>query len=540
MKKWLIRAGIGLAVVFLVAMIAGIIAVRRFEPFILDGVKNYLSKRFDSEVEFQSLKVSFPMQSPWRVLKEGGKGGKARVRGSGLLLRHEGRRDLPPMFRMDEFVCDIDLHSVFNRPVLVEQVVIRGMEIHVPPKGQRPSLRGEKQPEPPPAKQLGPPSVIIQLVKLDGSKLVIEPKDPKKDPLVFDLQKLTLHPSKTGKVAMDYEATLTNAKPPGLIVSKGEFGPWHGEEPGESPLAGTYVFANADLGVFKGISGTLHSAGKFSGRLNYILVDGEARVPNFSLDMANHPINLVTKYHALVDGTNGNTVLDPVQARLGQSQFTCKGEVAKREGDTGKRILLDVDMRDARLEDVLFLAMKNERPFMKGPLKLVTQLEIPPGPGTIGQRLMLHKGTFQIIDAQFTGSTIQHKLDEFSRRGQGLSGEESPQEVPVRMKGAFDIAKGAIHFSTLTFEIPGALVNLAGTYAFMRDNIDFLGEVKLDAKVSQAVGGWKGALLKPVDPFFSKRGAGTYLPVKIQGSRSKPEFGMTKTSEVDARLQRTR
>lgn len=38
--------------------------------------------------------------------------------------------------------------------------------------------------------------------------------------------------------------------------------------------------------------------------------------------------------------------------------------------------------------------------------------------------------------------------------------------------------------------------------------------------------GWKSILLKPVDPFFSKHDAGTQLPVKIMGTRSKPLFGL--------------
>lgn len=38
--------------------------------------------------------------------------------------------------------------------------------------------------------------------------------------------------------------------------------------------------------------------------------------------------------------------------------------------------------------------------------------------------------------------------------------------------------------------------------------------------------GWKSILLKPVDPFFSKHGAGTELPFKITGTREAPHFGL--------------
>jgi hypothetical protein len=40
------------------------------------------------------------------------------------------------------------------------------------------------------------------------------------------------------------------------------------------------------------------------------------------------------------------------------------------------------------------------------------------------------------------------------------------------------------------------------------------------------VTGWKSILLKPVDPFFAKHGAGTELPVAITGNRANPQIGM--------------
>jgi hypothetical protein len=46
------------------------------------------------------------------------------------------------------------------------------------------------------------------------------------------------------------------------------------------------------------------------------------------------------------------------------------------------------------------------------------------------------------------------------------------------------------------------------------------------AKLSQMTTGWKSILLKPVDPFFSKHGAGTELPFKVTGTKSEPHFGL--------------
>jgi len=58
------------------------------------------------------------------------------------------------------------------------------------------------------------------------------------------------------------------------------------------------------------------------------------------------------------------------------------------------------------------------------------------------------------------------------------------------------------------------------------DTLDFHGALKLVAKVSQTMTGWKRWALKPVDPFFAKNGAGTFLPIKVVGNSHGPHFGL--------------
>ena len=81
--------------------------------------------------------------------------------------------------------------------------------------------------------------------------------------------------------------------PKGDIHAVGTFGPWNTETPGDSTVTGKYTFQHADLNTIKGIGGTLHSVGEFTGRLDRIEVHGTADVPNFSLDTANHPVPLL-------------------------------------------------------------------------------------------------------------------------------------------------------------------------------------------------------------------------------------------------------
>ena len=58
------------------------------------------------------------------------------------------------------------------------------------------------------------------------------------------------------------------------------------------------------------------------------------------------------------------------------------------------------------------------------------------------------------------------------------------------------------------------------------DNLDFHGALMLDARVSETQAGWKRWVLKAVDPFFSKRGAGTFLHIKVVGRARDPKFGL--------------
>jgi hypothetical protein len=67
---------------------------------------------------------------------------------------------------------------------------------------------------------------------------------------------------------------------------------------------------------------------------------------------------------------------------------------------------------------------------------------------------------------------------------------------------------------------------LKGTYGLEGGALDFAGTAKLEATVSQMVGGWKGLLLKPADRFFKKDGAGTEVPIHVSGTRTEPKFGI--------------
>jgi hypothetical protein len=396
------------------------------------------------------------------------------------------------------------------------------LQITTPPTQNQPT--GEQKSAPRAQSGDGLPAVIIEDVLADDTRLAVLPKDPAKAPLEFTIHKLKLK-TVGPHIPMDYEAELTNPKPPGKIESTGSFGPWVAQSPSDTPLSGKYIFRNADLGVFKGIAGVLDSTGDFRGTLDNVAVDGETRTPDFRLTGSGNQVPLETRFHAVVDGRNGDTLLDPVEAKLGNSHFTIKGGVIRREEKSGKAITMHAVCDQGRIEDMLRLAMKGPKPIMRGPASLDVKLEIPQGTGEFADRLRI-SGRFALREAHFTSPAVQEKLDAFSRRGQGQPNNTEIDEVKSDLKASFSLRDGLIQFSELQFTVPGAEVGLTGAYKFHSEKLDFHGALRLEAKVSQTMTGWKRWVLKPVDPFLSKEGAGTRLPIKVTGTREKPDFGL--------------
>jgi hypothetical protein len=74
--------------------------------------------------------------------------------------------------------------------------------------------------------------------------------------------------------------------------------------------------------------------------------------------------------------------------------------------------------------------------------------------------------------------------------------------------------------------MPGAEIDLKGKYGMEGGQLSFTGTAKTEATVSAMVGGWKGVLLKPANRFFEKDGAGTEVPIHVDGTREQPKFGV--------------
>jgi hypothetical protein len=500
MRKWLIVVS---ALLLLVGVIGFIWASVRLKPKLRERMITAIREQYHRDVELKELNIS--------VLP------RFSAEGVGLVIHQKDRPGLPPFIGVKRLTVHATLRGMLSEPLMIDSVVLEGLRINVPPK-----QHDSDKPKEPKREQ---PRLIINEVIADSTFLQILPKKEGKEPLTFDISKLTLHSAGTTK-PMRFRATLTNPKPPGDIQTTGEFGPWENDDPSLTPVSGNYTFQNADLSVFKGITGILSSEGAYQGVLERIEVDGTTDTPNFAIAVSGNTVHLKTQFHAIVDGTDGDTYLQPVNAQFGRSSLVARGGVYGKVGVKGKTVSLDVTVSNSRIEDLLRLTVKGDQPLMTGAIAFKTKFELPPGDQDISKKLYLNGG-FGIGSAQFTRLKLQEKIDDLSQRARGQVGNDAEDErVVSNLRGSFVLNHGLIKFPNLTFAMPGAAVQLEGSYGLDAEEIDFDGTLRTEAKVSQMTTGVKSFFLKIADPFFKKKGAGAVIPIKISGTRKEPKFGL--------------
>ena len=498
-----------LLIAIVVLGVVGQVMLQRAAPILKGRLIETLSTRFNSRVELDELDVS---------LVKG-----LEISGRGLRIFPEDEvvaaGATQPLIALGHFSFHAEWAGLLAEPMHVGTVHVRGMAIHIPPKEMRAQApKGQRH--------IGKIKIVVDEIVCDDSKLVIGTSKPDKDPKDFELSHVVMQ-NVGPNVPWDYNATLVNPIPKGDIQAKGTFGPWNNDSPGDSTVTGHYTFDHADLNTIKGIGGILSSVGEFTGQLDNIVVDGTTETLAFSLDTANHAMPLHTKFHAIVDGTNGDTYLQPVEARLGESAFTSRGAIINLKGK-GHIIDLDVNVPNGRIEDFLELAVKTKPVVMTGRLTMKTKLHIPPGDESVSKKIGL-MGDFTLRQIHFTNPEVEDKVDMLSLRAQGDPKDAKPgaEDVHSQMVGQFVLGNRKLSFSKLDYALPGATVTLTGEYSLDGDRFEFEGKMRTDAKVSQMVASkWKSILLKPVDPFFKKNGAGAEIPVKVSGTKSAPKFGL--------------
>jgi AsmA-like C-terminal region len=481
----------------------------RATPHVREQIVGALNARFENEVALESLQVSvFP---------------RPEVTGAGLAVRWEGPTDVPPLIRIGTFSSSAGVLGLLGTPLRLRDVTLERLDIHIPPGGMRRAGNGAER-----AKSRdehgGLPRLTIGEIVSHAARLEIASKEPGKLPRLFEIA--DLHILGYGRQdGADFRATLTNPTPRGHIETRGRFGPWQAVEPRTTPVRGEYTFAQANMDTIKGLGGTLSSRGTYKGVLERIEVTGETDTPDFSLDIAGNPVPLTTRFRAIVDGTNGNTYLEQVDARLLESHIHAKGAVVRAADVKGRHVTLDIRIDQARLEDLLKLAVRSAKPLLTGAVKVNTKFVLPAGDEDVIRKLRLD-GEFTLNEARFSSFDVQKRINLLSQKGKGEDAPVDGPSVVSQLNGRFELRDAALSFSRLTFAVPGAEVQLAGTYDLARETLDFTGNLLLDASLSETTSGMKAVAATLAQPFFRRKGGGSKIPIRVGGTRAKPAFGL--------------
>jgi hypothetical protein len=191
----------------------------------------------------------------------------------------------------------------------------------------------------------------------------------------------------------------------------------------------------------------------------------------------------------------------------------------------GRHVALDIAIDQARIEDLLRLAVKGDKAPLTGAVRLKTKFTLPAGDADVIRRLQL-AGEFVLDKARFTDFDVQKRINLLSQKGRGDDALEPGESVVSALRGRFQLHNATLSFSSLTFAVPGAVVQLAGSYDLGNQGLDFTGQLLLDAELSETTSGVKAVLATIAQPLFRRKGGGSRIPIKVGGTRYKPTFGL--------------
>ena len=514
-RRWVLWVGTVFVLLAIVGAVAVEWALRQMEPTMRKRVVETLSARFHSPVELDRLSLS--MDKDIIVT-----GGGLRILYLAGPTKPDANPHAPPMLTVESFEFRTGWRELLRPTTRLVTVKVHGLQLNIPPR-----RGGAAEPDNPKRKGQSKLGIAVDRIECTDAKIVIETSKPGTKPLEFDIGRLVVTDVGAMK-PLNYDAMLVNPKPVGNVHSTGSFGPWQDDNPRDTPVNGSYEFTHADLSSIRGLGGILSSTGRFSGTLGNLTADGVTDTPDFRLDISDHPMALHAEFHAVVDGTTGDTRLDPVRAVVGHTSLVATGSVTRAVGMKGHDTDLTVVIDKGRIEDMLTLALKASPPLMRGALALKMHIRLPAGPVSVSRKAQL-EGTFAIKGAMLNDVKMQQQVDSLSERAQGkpkLANKQDAAVVGSTVAGRFSQADAVLTVPELNLSMPGAQIAMNGQIHLVGSTFEFHGKVRTQATASQMTTGWKSLLLSPFDKMLKKNGAGVELPIKVTGTRSTYDLGL--------------
>ncbi len=366
----------------------GAVELNRNWPYSQSEVLQDLREASDSQVQAQTFHQTF-FPSPGCILE-------------GLVF-HNNPSAAKPLITIDKLTIQGSYLGLLAQRVSL--IAAEGLIITIPPFGTGEALQTTKS------------KITIAEIVANGSVVEFTSKDPHKKPLRFDIHEALLR-NVGWKNPLTYRVKVHNPEPPGEVAAEGKFGVWNQTDAGETPISGKYKFVQADLGVYEGIAGKLSSTGEFEGKLSHIDISGKTDTPDFEVKSSRHPVHLTTKFTAYVDATHGNTYLKQVDGDFWNTHVQARGSVATSANGKGKTALIDLDTRNARIEDLLLLFVQAKRAPMSGDVAFQAHAELPPGPEKFLKKIKL-RCNFGIGSGSFAETSTQKGVDELSAGARG-------------------------------------------------------------------------------------------------------------------------
>jgi hypothetical protein len=497
-----LRNGVAIAgLAILVALAIGFTVLVRHWPFTQSALEAALAQTVPGKVQIASLRRTY-FPSPGCVAE-------------GVVITGNAAESGPVRVTIQRLTVHTGFLDVFRNTI--QEVRAEGLQVMVPPGTGLSSGGGQSQ--------SSPPSRVVRHFVADGAVVEFERNGDDSGSLRFQISQLSLSQDGPGS-PVSFKSVLQNPEPPGVITSEGEFGPWKADDPGSTALSGWYRFENARLDVFDGIAGTLSSRGKFSGDLAHVKVEGTTATPDFELKRAGHRVKLNTRFSAVVDGVSGDTVLQSLQAQIGDTAIDSHANVKQQPSGAGKLTSVSGGGR-GRVQDLLRLVSQDSPPALSGPVNFKAAVKFAPASGEFLKNVEVD-GDFNIEGVRFSRPATQTGVNSLSARAQGKKVKQPAYapEVDGDLQSHVVLKRGVATFSGLTFTAPGATAELSGTYNVVTERVNLRGNLRTKASLSHDTSGVKAILLKPLNPIFKKKSAGAVVGVSITGSYDKPSFGI--------------
>lgn len=485
------------ALIVLIAVPIGLQIINHYWPFRYRNVEPLLQNVFASQIKMEHYhRIYFPY--PGFVA-------------DGLTLRRNSAPDLPPVGSAEHLRVEgrwIDLLLLHKR---VKLVYVEGLHVVIPPTGSR----ANKEDFPPGSStDFAGPTTVVEELSIHNAELdLLRSEDGRYS---FPIAHLVIRNLRRGE-AISYDLDMQNAQPTGRIRAHGSFGPLTPNALGSTPVFGEFAFAPVNLADVHGISGTLSATGSFRGTLEDIETSAESTTPDFAVGSGRRtPVS--TRVSVMVNGLNGDVLLRAVDVETGKTRIHAHGNIV----GSPKVTRLELSVAEGRAEDLLRPFVHGKVP-VTGAVRLHSHASIAAASGkrSFFERLRMDGG-FDIPAELLTNRPTERKLTAFSLRAEkGSSPVDDPAGdygVLSGLRGAVAVRNGIASTDRLTFLVPGAKINLRGSYDLRNQKAHLLGDLHMQTDVSHVTTGWKSLLLKPLAPLFKKDGAGAVVPIAITGS----------------------